>query len=143
MAIFDAGIGVIKPFCEDLAAVKDFYQEVLGLSLIMEDETSVMFEMCETAIIFTTQQTSAELVAPRRIASPDAGSRKCVTIAVPDVDAVCAEPTGKGVQVLGGPANRSWARTLPGSPIRVATCTKWFQRSRRTSATWALPSPGF
>jgi lactoylglutathione lyase len=110
MAIFDEGIGVIEPFCEDLAAVKDFYRDVFGLSLIMEDETSAMFEMGETAIIFNVPQTATELVSPRRVAGSEAGSRKCFTIAVPDVDAVCAELTGKGVQLLTGPVNRRWGK---------------------------------
>jgi catechol 2,3-dioxygenase-like lactoylglutathione lyase family enzyme len=110
MGTFDEGIGVIEPFCEDLAAGKAFYQNVFGLIPVVEDDTSVMFEMGETCIILNVLQSAQELVGPRRIATPDAGSRKCFTIAVPDVDAVCAELTGKGVQILAGPVNRRWGK---------------------------------
>jgi lactoylglutathione lyase len=110
MGTFDEGIGVIEPFCEDLAAGKAFYQDVFGLIPIVEDDTSVMFEMGETAVILNVLQSAQELVGPRRIATADAGSRKCFTIAVPDVDAVCAELTGKGVQILAGPVNRRWGK---------------------------------
>jgi lactoylglutathione lyase len=110
MGILDEGIGVIEPFCEDLAAGKAFYQDVFGLTPVGEDETSVMFEMGDTAIILNVLQSAQELVGPRRIAAPDAGSRKCFTIVVPDVDAVCAELTRKGVQILSGPVNRRWGK---------------------------------
>jgi catechol 2,3-dioxygenase-like lactoylglutathione lyase family enzyme len=110
MGTFDEGIGVIEPFCDDLAACKTFYQEVFGLTLAFEDETSAVFEMGETAIVLNDLQSAEELVGPRRVAAHDAGSRKCFTIVVPDVDAVCAELTDKGVQILTGPVNRRWGK---------------------------------
>jgi catechol 2,3-dioxygenase-like lactoylglutathione lyase family enzyme len=110
MGTFDEGIGVIEPFYEDLAAGKAFYQDVFGLIPIGEDETSVMFELGETCIILNAMKTGQELVEPKPVAARDAGSRKCFTIAVPDVDAVCAELTGKGVKILTGPVNRRWGR---------------------------------
>jgi lactoylglutathione lyase len=110
VGMLDEGIGVIEPFCEDLAAGKAFYEEVFGLTAIGGDETSVMFEMGQTVIILNDLQSAKELVGPRPVAARDAGSRKCFTIFVPDVDAVCAELTAKGVQLLSGPVNRRWGK---------------------------------
>lgn len=110
MGTFEEGIGVIEPFCEDIAVGKAFYQDVFGLTPEFEDETSVMFEMGETAIVLNDLPSAHELVGPRRVAPREAGSRKCFTIAVPDVDAVCAELSGKGVQILTGPVNRRWGK---------------------------------
>jgi lactoylglutathione lyase len=106
----DAGIGVIEPFYEDLAAGKAFYQDVFGLTVMGEDETSAVFEMGQTVIILNALQSAEELVGPRPIAARDAGSRKCFTITVPDVDAVCAELMAKGVRILSGPVNRRWGK---------------------------------
>ncbi len=42
------------------------------------------------------------------MAGPDAGSRFVFTIQVDDVDAMCAELTSRGVELLNGPMDRPW-----------------------------------
>jgi len=49
-----------------------------------------------------------ELIKPARVASRDAGSRFVFTINVDDVDAMCAELTVRGVELLNGPMDRPW-----------------------------------
>jgi lactoylglutathione lyase len=103
-------IGVIELFFEDLAEAKAFYTDVFGLVPDQEDDTSVSFVMGEMLIILLTIPAGEELIQPARVAGPEAGARVCFTIVVPDVDAVCAELTGRGVSLLAGPAVRPWGR---------------------------------
>ncbi len=42
------------------------------------------------------------------MAPPEAGSRMQFTIAVDDVDAMCAELAKRGVELLNGPIDRPW-----------------------------------
>ena len=49
-----------------------------------------------------------ELIEPARVASREAGARMVFTINVEDVDAMCAELTGRGVKLLNGPMDRPW-----------------------------------
>jgi len=51
---------------------------------------------------------ASELIAPAVVASPDAGARFQFTIPVDDVDAVCADLRGRGVELLNGPMDRPW-----------------------------------
>ena len=48
------------------------------------------------------------LIAPGRVASPDAGSRMVFTIGVDDVDATCEVLKARGVELLNGPMDRPW-----------------------------------
>jgi uncharacterized glyoxalase superfamily protein PhnB len=56
------------------------------------------------------------LIEPAKVASPDAGARIQFTIAVDDVDAMCAELAKRGVKLLNGPMDRPWG-------IRTASFT--------------------
>ena len=49
-----------------------------------------------------------ELIAPGAVAGREAGSRFQFTISVENVDAVCAELSGRGVELLNGPMDRPW-----------------------------------
>jgi len=42
------------------------------------------------------------------VARREAGSRFVLTINVDDVDAMCAQLTGRGVELLNGPLDRPW-----------------------------------
>jgi catechol 2,3-dioxygenase-like lactoylglutathione lyase family enzyme len=48
------------------------------------------------------------LIAPATVAPPDAGARFQFTITVDDVDAMCAELTRRGVELINGPIDRPW-----------------------------------
>jgi catechol 2,3-dioxygenase-like lactoylglutathione lyase family enzyme len=110
MATWAQGIGVIELFYEDLATAKSFYQDVFGLPVDREDDTSVSFLLGDLVVILLCPSAASELIEPAVVAAPDAGSRKCFTIGVDNVDAVCADLTSRGVELLTGPVNRWWGR---------------------------------
>jgi uncharacterized glyoxalase superfamily protein PhnB len=49
-----------------------------------------------------------ELVKPAKAATEDAGVRFQFTLEVDDVDAMCEELRGRGVEILNGPIDRPW-----------------------------------
>jgi len=85
------GIDAITLFVEDLAATRQFYLDVFGLPIHYEDDNSAVFKFGETLINLLAVTEAPELIAPGTVAPPEAGSRMQFTIAVDDVDAMCAE----------------------------------------------------
>jgi len=108
MDSWPAGISAITLFVEDLAATKAFYEKVFGLPIHYEDDASAVFNFGNTLINLLKTSEAHELIAPATVASPDAGSRLQFTISVDDVDAMCAELTARGVELLNGPMDRPW-----------------------------------
>lgn len=108
MDTWPAGITAITLFVEDLGAARRFYQDVFGLPVVFEDEASAVFSCGNTVINLLSVTAAPELIAPAKVAPPEAGSRMQFTITVKDVDAMCAEPTGRGVVLLNGPMDRPW-----------------------------------
>ena len=102
------GIGAITLFVEDLAAAKQFYQEVFGLPVAFADDNSAVFKFGNTLINLLKSTAADELIAPATMASREAGARAVFTIEVEDVDARCAELTAHGVVLLNGPLDRPW-----------------------------------
>lgn len=100
-------IGVVEMFYPDLAAAKEYYQNVFGLAVDREDDTSVSFVFGELLIILLTMDSAAELVEPLPVA-PTGGVRTCFTIVVPDVDEVCRELAKQGIEPANGPVVRPW-----------------------------------
>jgi catechol 2,3-dioxygenase-like lactoylglutathione lyase family enzyme len=103
-----SGISAITLFVEDLAAAKRFYQEVFGLPVVFEDDSSTVFNFGNTLINLLAVTAAPELIAPAVVAPREAGSRLQFTITVDDVDALCAELTARGVELLNGPLDRPW-----------------------------------
>jgi catechol 2,3-dioxygenase-like lactoylglutathione lyase family enzyme len=101
-------VDVVNLFAEDFAGTRTFYQEVLGLSLVFEDETTAVFKLENTMICLTDVSAVPELIAPRTVANPDAGSRFMLAMFVDDVDAACTELAQHGVELLSGPVDRPW-----------------------------------
>jgi catechol 2,3-dioxygenase-like lactoylglutathione lyase family enzyme len=101
-------VDVINLFAADLATTNRFYQQVLGLPLAFEDETTAVYKLENVMICLTAAPKAAELIAPTAVASPDTGSRFMPAMFVDDVDAVCAELAQRGVQLLNGPTDRPW-----------------------------------
>lgn len=95
-------------FTEDLEESRAFYGTALGLPLIFEDPNSAVFQFDNTVINLLKTQAAHELIAPGKVAAPEAGARAQFTIGVDDVDAVCAELAKRGVTLLNGPMNRPW-----------------------------------
>jgi len=107
-------IFAITLFAEDLAATKQFYQEVFELPVHFEDEQSAVFDFGNVLINLLDASEGPELIGPAAVADPTAGARMQLTIPVDDVDAICAQLAERGVPLLNGPLNRPWG-------IRTAT----------------------
>jgi catechol 2,3-dioxygenase-like lactoylglutathione lyase family enzyme len=101
-------ISAITVFVEDLAATKQFYQEVFGLPVHYEDDASAVFDFGNTLINLLKSTEAPALIEPGVVAPPEAGSRMQFTIEVDNVDAMCAELTARGVELLNGPMDRPW-----------------------------------
>jgi catechol 2,3-dioxygenase-like lactoylglutathione lyase family enzyme len=101
-------IFAITLFTEDLDASKQFYQDIFGLSLVFEDPNSAVFKIGDTLINVLKISEAQELVEPAKVASHASGSRLVFTIHVDDVDALCAELTSRGVELINGPMDRPW-----------------------------------
>jgi lactoylglutathione lyase len=110
MTVSLKGVGAITLFVEDLQRSRSFYQDVLGLQVIYEDENSAVFDFGNTVINLLSIPAARELVEPGAVASPEAGSRFQLTIWVDDADAACAELNARGVTLLSGPMNREWGK---------------------------------
>jgi catechol 2,3-dioxygenase-like lactoylglutathione lyase family enzyme len=102
------GIGAITLFVEDLEAAKRFYAEVFGLPIHYQDDASAVFDFGNALINLLKASDAPELVAPAAVAPRDAGVRMQFTLNVDDVDAMCAELTARGVELLNGPLDRPW-----------------------------------
>jgi catechol 2,3-dioxygenase-like lactoylglutathione lyase family enzyme len=101
-------IHAITLFTENLEESKAFYGTSLGLPLIFEDPNSAVFQFDNTVINLLKTRAAHELIAPGKVAGPEAGARAQFTIGVDDVDAVCAELAKRGVTLLNGPMDRPW-----------------------------------
>lgn len=101
-------ISAITLFVDDLAAAKEFYGRAFGVLVMYEDDASTVFNFGNTIINLLKATEAVELIAPAKVATQDAGSRVQFTIGVDDVDAMCAELTSRGVELLNGPMDRPW-----------------------------------
>jgi lactoylglutathione lyase len=108
MGSWQKKIGAITLFVEDPDRSKSFYQEVFDLEPMFGNETDVGFQLEDTFLFLTKSSRASQLIAPAVVGRPDNGPRHVFAIIVDDVDAVCAELTGKGVALLNGPENRPW-----------------------------------
>ena len=101
------GVGAITLFVEDLVATKAFYAEVFQLPLIHEDDDSAVFDFGNT-VINLLRMGAPELIEPATPGGPEDGPRVQLTLEVADVDAVRADLTARGVELLNGPMDRPW-----------------------------------
>ena len=108
MGSWPGGIGAITLFVEDLDAAKQFYGQVFELPVAFEDADSAVFNFGNTLINLLRVDAAHALVEPAPVAPAGAGARAQMTIGVEDVDAMCAQLTSRGVQLLNGPVDRPW-----------------------------------
>jgi len=101
-------IFAITLFVEDLDTAKQFYVKVFGLPVVYEDDNSAVFSFGTTLVNLLKITQAGELIEPAKVANREAGSRLVFTIQVDDVDAMCAELTARGVELLNGPMDRPW-----------------------------------
>jgi catechol 2,3-dioxygenase-like lactoylglutathione lyase family enzyme len=107
-------IFAITLFTENLAATKQFYQEIFALPVEFEDDVSAVFNFGNTLINLLNTTEAPGLIGPAKVATLEAGSRFQLTIQVDDVDALCNDLIAKGVKLINGPMDRPWG-------IRTAT----------------------
>jgi catechol 2,3-dioxygenase-like lactoylglutathione lyase family enzyme len=108
MSSWPGNITAITLFVEDLAATRAFYEKVFGLPIHYQDEASAVFRFGNTLINLLVVGEASDLVGPAAVAPPEAGARAQFTLEVDDVDAMCAELTGRGVELVNGPLDRPW-----------------------------------
>ena len=108
MGSWPGRISAITLFVEDLQAARQFYAEVFGLPVKFEDDNSAVFDFGNTIINLLKTTAALELIKPATVATREAGSRLQLTIEVDDVDAICAELSARGVELLNGPMDRPW-----------------------------------
>lgn len=101
-------ISAITLFTEELEETKRFYVQIFGLPVVFETDNSAVFLFGKTMINLLRISQADELLAPARAADRDAGARAVFTITVEDVDALCAELTARGVELINGPMDRPW-----------------------------------
>ena len=76
---------------------------IRAITLFVED-----LEFGDTLINLLRITEAGRLIEPGTMAIRGAGSRFVLTIEVDDVDAMCAELTARGVELLNGPMDRPW-----------------------------------
>jgi catechol 2,3-dioxygenase-like lactoylglutathione lyase family enzyme len=106
MADWKREISAMTLFVPDLDQARKFYADVFGLDPRPLDEGTAMLRF-EGVFVFLHQVAAAAAPLPEVLAEAAKGAGQFAII-VEDVDAVCAEIAGRGVQPLTGPADRDW-----------------------------------
>jgi catechol 2,3-dioxygenase-like lactoylglutathione lyase family enzyme len=106
--VFHPSLAAVTLFADSLEETKAFYVAGLGLEITFEDPHSVVFRFGETLINFLHVSEAPELIEPAHVATAEHGSRFMFTVPVEDVDAVCEELQGRGIELLNGPMDRPW-----------------------------------
>jgi catechol 2,3-dioxygenase-like lactoylglutathione lyase family enzyme len=101
-------IGAITLFVEDPQRSKAFYEKVFEVPVVFEDENSAAFQFENTIVNLLATPAAHELIAPGTVGGSDAGARAQFTIWVEDANAVIAELSNRGVELLNGPLDREW-----------------------------------
>ena len=101
-------VGAITLFVEDPQRSKAFYEKVFEVPVLFEDEDSAAFQFENTIINLLATPAAPELIAPAAVGGPEAGARAQFTIWVEDANAVIAELSNRGVELLNGPIDRAW-----------------------------------
>jgi catechol 2,3-dioxygenase-like lactoylglutathione lyase family enzyme len=101
-------VGAITLFVEDPQRSKAFYEKVFEVPMIFEDENSAVLQFENTIINLLATPAAHELIAPGAVGGPNAGARVQFTIWVEDANAVIAELSNRGVELLNGPLDREW-----------------------------------
>ena len=100
-------VGAITLFVDDPQRSKEFYARVLDVDVAFEDENSVAFNLDNLILNLLQRGTPVDgLLGPVSVA--EAGASFLLTIWVQDTDAVCADLTKLGVEIVGGPVSRPW-----------------------------------
>lgn len=105
-------MNVITLFAEDLAETKAFYENVLGMEALGEEENefgpSVVFKLGNIMINLAHVTAGPDFCAPGAVAPRGEGARVVLPVAVQDVDEACAELARLGIPLLDQPRDRPW-----------------------------------
>ena len=101
-------VGAITLFVEDPQRSKAFYEKVFEVPMIFEDENSAVLQFENTIINLLATPAAHELIAPGAVGGPNSGARVQFSIWVEDANAVIAELSNRGVELLNGPLDREW-----------------------------------
>ena len=110
LAEWSKGISAITLFVEEMESAKAFYETVLGLPVIFEDDASTVFKFGHTLVNLLKTTAAPALIEPATVASREAGHRFVFTIDVDDVDAMCVQLVERGVKLLNGQIGRASCR---------------------------------
>ncbi|CAN5292221.1 hypothetical protein BH11ACT4_BH11ACT4_18240 [soil metagenome] len=102
---FPGPITAITLFAEDLPPTKAFYDRVFAIPAHYEDDASCVFIFGGTMINLLKIEEAPDLIAPAKPSTPQGFQ---FTLTVDDVDDMCAELQGRGVELLNGPTDRPW-----------------------------------
>ena len=106
MSDWERQIGAITLFVPDLDRAAAFYQDAFGLQADRPDPDTAMLKFNDV-YVFLHKAAAAQDQVPEVMAEAQKGAGQFAII-VADVDAVCAELTARGVEVITGPADRPW-----------------------------------
>ena len=101
-------LSAISLFVDDLAAARQFYQDVFGVPVVYEDEVSAALKFDNVIINLLNETEAPGLVEPGPVGGRDAGARFQLSIWVEDVDAVHADLQRRGITGMVGPVDRPW-----------------------------------
>ena len=75
MTVSLKSIGALSLFVEDPQVSKAFYRQVFDVSVVFEDEYSVVVEFDNTIVNLLKSSAAHELIEPAMVAEPDIGHR--------------------------------------------------------------------
>jgi catechol 2,3-dioxygenase-like lactoylglutathione lyase family enzyme len=101
-------VGAITVFVEDPKRSKAFYEQVFGVPVVFEDESSAAFKFENTIVNLLATPAAHELIEPATVGGPEAGARFQFTIWVEDANAAIEQLRERGVELLNGPIDREW-----------------------------------
>ena len=106
MAEWKREIGAVTLYVPDLDEARKFYADAFGLDAQPMDDSSAMVRFGEI-YVFLARSSAAAQPLPEILDQAANGAGQFAVI-VDDVDTVCAEITGRGVQLIASPADRDW-----------------------------------
>jgi catechol 2,3-dioxygenase-like lactoylglutathione lyase family enzyme len=106
MADWKREIGAVTLWVPDLFEASKFYANAFGLEAQPLDDDSAMLRF-GSMFVFLGHSSAPAQPLPEVLEQAGKGAGQFAII-VDDVDAVCAEIAGRGVQPLTGPADRDW-----------------------------------
>jgi catechol 2,3-dioxygenase-like lactoylglutathione lyase family enzyme len=111
MGDWEKSIGAMTLFVPDVDEARKFYETAFGGEAHEFDDGAVMLRGTEPILFLHKTAVRAEPV-PEVLEEARKGAGQFAII-VADVDEVSAELTGRGVELISGPANRDWGmRTI-------------------------------